>query len=102
MFEPGPIRVTSVTASAGAPADGGGGGGGSVGGGGSTVLTATSTTPIVTVDLGVTQQYLVKPGEQYMAVPCVPGLYVLLIARPTLRWRSSPITAGCSALKSSR
>ena len=68
VFEPGPIRVTSVTASAGAPADGGGGGGGSVGGGGSTVLTATGTTPIVTVDLGVTQQYLVKPGDAVSVV----------------------------------
>jgi hypothetical protein len=27
------------------------------------VLTATSTTPIVTVDLGVTQEYLVKSGD---------------------------------------
>ena len=32
-------------------------------GGGSTVLTATGTTPIVTVDLDVTQEYLVKPGD---------------------------------------
>ena len=52
VFEPGPIRVTSVTPSAGA----------SVGGGG-TVLTATSTTPIVIVDLDVSQEYLVKPGD---------------------------------------
>ena len=37
VFEPGPIRVTSVAPSAGAPVGGGGGG--------STVLTATSTTP---------------------------------------------------------
>ena len=53
VFEPGPIRVTSVTPSAGAP----------VGGGGGTVLTATSTTPIVIVDLDVSQEYLVKPGD---------------------------------------
>jgi peptidoglycan hydrolase-like protein with peptidoglycan-binding domain len=52
VFEPGPIRVTSVTPSADA----------SVGGGG-TVLTATSTTPIVIVDLDVSQEYLVKPGD---------------------------------------
>jgi peptidoglycan hydrolase-like protein with peptidoglycan-binding domain len=52
-FEPGPIRVTSVTASAGAPGGGGSG----------TVLTATGTTPVVTVDLDVTQEYLVKPGD---------------------------------------
>ncbi len=63
VFEPGPIRVTSVTASAGAPAGGGGGSGGSAGGAGGTVLTATGTTPVVTVELDVTQEYLVKPGD---------------------------------------
>jgi hypothetical protein len=58
VFEPGPIRVTTVTPTVGAsPA--GGGSGGSAG----TVLTATSTTPIVTVALDVTQEYLVKPGD---------------------------------------
>jgi hypothetical protein len=51
VFEPGPIRVTSVTPSIGAPVGGG------------TVLTATSTTPIVTVDLDVSEEYLVKPGD---------------------------------------
>jgi hypothetical protein len=64
VFEPGPIRVTSVTPSVGASA----GGGGSGGSGGSTVLTATSTTPIVTVDLQVTQEYLVKPGDAVTVV----------------------------------
>ena len=51
VFEPGPIRVTSVTPSVGqavAPGN---------------VLDATSTTPIVTVDLEVTQEYLLKPGD---------------------------------------
>ena len=66
VFEPGPIRVTSVTPSVGSSV-GGGGGGGSAGGGGAegggTVLTATSTTPIVTVELDVSQEYLVKPGN---------------------------------------
>lgn len=51
VFEPGPIRVTSVNPSIGAA------------GGGGTVLTATSTTPIVTVDLDVSEEYLVKPGD---------------------------------------
>ena len=60
VFEPGPIRVTSVTPSVGESV---GGGGPSSGGGGGTVLTATSTTPIVTVDLDVSQEYLVKPGD---------------------------------------
>jgi hypothetical protein len=55
VFEPGPIRVTSVTPSVGQSVGGGVGGG--------TVLTATGTTPIVTVDLDVTQEYLVKPGD---------------------------------------
>jgi hypothetical protein len=58
VFEPGPIRVTSVTPSVGAP----------VGGGGGTVLTATSTTPIVVVDLDVSQEYLVKPGDAVSVV----------------------------------
>jgi hypothetical protein len=56
VFEPGPIRVTSVSASVGAAA------------GGSTVLTATSTTPIVTVDLDVSEEYLVKPGDAVTVV----------------------------------
>ena len=69
VFEPGPIRVTSVTPSVGASV-GGGGGAGSSGGlaGGGTVLTATGTTPVVTVDLGVSQEYLVKPGDAVSVV----------------------------------
>jgi peptidoglycan hydrolase-like protein with peptidoglycan-binding domain len=62
VFEPGPIRVTSVTPSVGQSVGGGGGGAGG-GGGGGTVLSATSTTPIVTVDLDVSDEYLVKPGD---------------------------------------
>ena len=53
MFEPGPIRVTSVSPAVGQ----------TITGSGSTVLDATSTTPIVTVSLEVTQEYLVKPGD---------------------------------------
>jgi hypothetical protein len=78
VFEPGPIRVTSVTASPGAPVGGGSGGaggggggaggGGGGGGGGGTVLTATSTTPIVTVALDVTQEYLVERGDAVSVV----------------------------------
>jgi hypothetical protein len=63
VFEPGPIRVTAVTPSVGSAVGGGGGGGASAGGGGGTVLTATGTTPVVTVDLDVSQEYLVKPGD---------------------------------------
>ena len=58
VFEPGPIRVTSVTPSPGAPAAGGG----------ETVLTATGITPVVTVDLPVTQEDLVKPGDAVSVV----------------------------------
>jgi hypothetical protein len=58
VFEPGPVRVTSVTPSAGAP----------VGGVGSVVLTASSTTPIVVVDLDVSDEYLVKPGDAVSVV----------------------------------
>jgi hypothetical protein len=64
VFEPGPIRVTTITPSVGASA----GGGGTGSGGGGTVLTATSTTPIVTVALDVTQEYLVKPGDAVSVV----------------------------------
>ncbi len=67
VFEPGPIRVTSVTPSVG-QALGGGGSGGSGGSGGGTVLDATSTTPVVTVALNVTQEYLVKPGDAVTVV----------------------------------
>ena len=56
VFEPGPIRVTSVAASVGAVVGGG------------TVLTATSTTPVVAVDLDVSQEYLVKPGDAVTVV----------------------------------
>jgi hypothetical protein len=59
VFEPGPIRVTTVTPSVGASAGGSGSG---------TVLTATSTTPTVTVNLAVTQEYLVKPGDAVTVV----------------------------------
>jgi hypothetical protein len=71
VFEPGPIRVTSVTPSVGAAIGGAGGGPSSSGGsagGGSTVLTATSTTPVVSVDLDVTQENLVKPGDAVSVV----------------------------------
>ncbi|MGH3150217.1 MAG: peptidoglycan-binding protein [Streptosporangiaceae bacterium] len=56
VFEPGPIRVTSVAPSVGTSAGGG------------TVLTATSTTPIVVVDLDVSEEYLVKPGDAVTVV----------------------------------
>ena len=71
VFEPGPIRVTSVTPSVGASVAGGGSGGNAGsggGGGGGTVLTATGTTPVVTVDLDVSQEYLVKPGDAVSVV----------------------------------
>ena len=58
VFEPGPIRVTSVTPAPGTPAEAGGG----------DVLTATSTTPIVYVGLDVSEEYLVKPGDAVTVV----------------------------------
>lgn len=51
VFEPGPIRITSVTPSVGQAVTPG------------NVLDATSTTPVVMVDLDVTQEYLLKPGD---------------------------------------
>jgi len=71
VFEPSPIRVTSVSPTPGTSYGGGGGGGtsgGGGGGGGGTVLTATGTTPVVAVDLDVTQEYLVNPGDAVSVV----------------------------------
>jgi multidrug efflux pump subunit AcrA (membrane-fusion protein) len=72
VFEPVPVRVTSVTPSVGASIAGGGGGSGAGGSGGGsaggTVLTATGTSSVVTVDLGVSQEYLVKPGDAVSVV----------------------------------
>jgi peptidoglycan hydrolase-like protein with peptidoglycan-binding domain len=56
VFEPGPIRVTTVTPAVGTPAGGG------------IVLTATGTTPTVYVDLDVSEEYLVKPGDAVTVV----------------------------------
>ncbi len=67
VFEPGPIRVTSVTPVVGAPVgggDGGGGGGGSGGGGANTVLTATSTTRQVSIALDASEQSEVAVGDR--------------------------------------
>jgi hypothetical protein len=52
-FAPGPLRITSVTPSLGSPPQPG-----------SAVLTATSSVPVVTAQLPVTQEYLVRPGNQ--------------------------------------
>jgi len=59
VVEPGPIRVTTLSAYVG----------GAVAGG--TVLTATSTRSIVSVDLDVSEEYLVKPGDPVTVV--LPG-----------------------------
>ena len=56
VFEPGPIRVTSVMPTVGTSAGGG------------IVLTATSTTPIVVVELDVSEEYLVKRGDAVTVV----------------------------------
>ena len=58
FFEPGPIRVASVTPSLGAPSQGAG----------SVVLTATGPAPVVTVDLDVSEEYLVKSGDAVTVV----------------------------------
>jgi len=52
-FAPGPLRITSVIPSLGSPPQPG-----------SAVLTATSSVPVVTAQLPVTQEYLVRPGNQ--------------------------------------
>jgi peptidoglycan hydrolase-like protein with peptidoglycan-binding domain len=52
-FAPGPLRITSVLVSLGSPPQSG-----------AAVLTATSSLPVVTAQLPVTQEYLVRPGNQ--------------------------------------
>ena len=67
-FAPGPLRVTSVTAGLGAPPQPGG-----------AVLSATSPDPVVTAQLPVTQEYLVRAGNPVTVtmpdgVTTVPGV----------------------------
>jgi hypothetical protein len=52
-YAPGPLRITSVTASLGGVPEPGG-----------QLLTATSTVPVVTAAVPVSQEYLVRGGEQ--------------------------------------
>ena len=52
-FAPGPLRITAVTPALGSPAQPG-----------ATVLTATSPVPVVIADVPVSQEYLVKVGDQ--------------------------------------
>jgi len=52
-FAPGPLRITSVIPGLGSPPQPG-----------SAVLTATSPVPVVTAQLPVTQEYLVRAGNQ--------------------------------------
>jgi hypothetical protein len=52
-FAPGPLRITSVIPGLGSPPQPG-----------SAVLTATSSVPVVTAQLPVTQEYLVRAGNQ--------------------------------------
>jgi hypothetical protein len=70
VFEPGPIRITSITASVGAPVGSGdtgasGAGTNSAGGsGGGTVLAATSMARQVSIALDTAQQSEVKVGDK--------------------------------------
>jgi hypothetical protein len=52
-YAPGPVRVTSVTPTLGSPPQPG-----------AAILTATSTLPVVTAQLPVTQEYLVHVGNR--------------------------------------
>ena len=54
-FAPGPVRVTSVAPSLGSPPQPG-----------ATLLTATSSAPVITAQLPVTQEYLVRSGDSVM------------------------------------
>ena len=69
VFEPGPIRVTSVTASVGQSTGGGGGGAAASsndasGSGGGAMLTATSTTRQVSIALDASEQSEAAVGDK--------------------------------------
>jgi peptidoglycan hydrolase-like protein with peptidoglycan-binding domain len=64
VFEPGPIRVTSVTASLGQSVGSGDGGGASGQGGGGAVLSATSDIRQVSIALDASQQSEVSVGDK--------------------------------------
>lgn len=51
VFEPSALRVSAVTGQLGSPAAG-------------SIFTATSTTPVVTIKLGASEQNEVKPGDK--------------------------------------
>jgi peptidoglycan hydrolase-like protein with peptidoglycan-binding domain len=81
-YAPGPLRVASVLAGLGAPAQPG-----------STVLTATSPGPVVRAAVPVAQEYLVRAGDQVtVTLPsgaAVPGT-VLAVARVASAARGGP------------
>jgi hypothetical protein len=84
VFAPGPLRVTGVAAGLGSPPQPG-----------APVLTATSTAPVVTAQLPVTQEYLVRRGEQVTVtmpdgVTTTPGTVVAVASVAT----SSPPAGG--------
>ncbi len=75
VFAPGALRVTSVTPGLGSPPQPG-----------AQVLTATSTVPVVTAQLPVTQEYLVRRGEQVTVtlpdgVTTTPGTVTAVVVR---------------------
>ncbi len=77
-FLPGPIRVTGDAVSPGAPLIPG-----------ATVLTATSTTPVVTVALDVASEGVIRPGDRVLVT--LPGGSAT--STGTVSW-VSPVAAG--------
>jgi hypothetical protein len=92
VFEPGPVRVDALVDAIGSPVQPG-----------TTILTATSTRRSVDVQLPVTQEYLVRPGDQVtITLPdgttTTPGVIAAVapvaIAAPATGSGSTPASPG--------
>jgi hypothetical protein len=110
IFEPGPIQVNSVTPAvgqsvSGSGAAGVGGGGGGGGGAGGTVLTATSTTPQVSIALDAGEQSDVADGDKVtITLPDnenTPGVISWVGAVATLPASNGSNSSGSSSSASS-
>jgi len=94
-FAPGPVRVTIVAPSLGSPPQPG-----------TTVLAATSSAPVITAQLPVTQEYLVRSGDSVMVtlpdgVTTAPGRVTSISSVATASGGGNSPQGGPSAAPSS-
>jgi hypothetical protein len=83
-YAPGPLRVTGVTPVLGSPPQPG-----------ATVVTGTSTVPVVTADVPVNQEYLVRPGDRVTvtlpdSVTITPGVVASVSSVATAAQSGAP------------